>query len=322
MKTRISKLAAFLLLFAGALQSAHAKQLVVDAAGTGDFTSIQAAIESIPFPNLEEVTIEIKNGVYAEKLRIDNDNIRLVGEDRNKTVVEFTQLKNDWQANKDYTGPAIVNISGDDITLENITFRNVTPKVGPTAYVLYGTGTRTVVRNCNLLGNGANTVSLMNYKRGMYFLEDCRIEGTVDCMRAMGWCFIERCEIYQKEAISSLWHAVIGNPSQKMVVKDCRFDGVEHYFLGRHHWDAQIFIVNCQFTDQLADLAIYRKTFPENPAKEKPHVFGDRHYYLGNQQEGTNYSWMKDNVADYNPQLKVANFNAHFTFDGKWDPAE
>lgn len=297
-------------------------EILVDASGQGQFTTIGAAIESLPQPNFKRVVIRVKAGTYQEKIRINRDFVTLKGEGKTKTILQFNQLKKDWVKNKDYEGPAVVNIDANDIILADMTIKNSYPEIGPTAYVLYGTGTRTIINNCELIGNGANSVSLMNYTDGMYYLKNCRIEGTVDCMRAMGWCQLEACEVFQKEAISSLWHAGINNPNQKMVITNTQFDGVEHFFLGRHHYDAQFFLVNCQFDEKLADLPIYRKCYPKAPEKERPYVYGDRHYYLNCQQQGTDYPWLADNMNEFDAKLKAADFTPNFTFDGQWTPEQ
>lgn len=294
--------------------------IVVDAAGGGDFTTINDAINSLPEQNFERIYILVKAGIYTEKVVINRDFISLIGEDKTTTQIQFDQLKKDWVVNKDAEGAAVINIYADDVIIDNLTLQNLMPKIGPTAYVVYGTGTRTIINNCNILNNGANTVCLMDYKTGMYYLKDCKIEGAVDFMKAMGWCHIENCSFFQKEAIASIWHAGINNPNQKMVVKNSYFDGVDNFFIGRHHFDAEFFIVDCEFSDKLADKPLYRKLYPKTPEKERPYIFGDRHYYSGSKQNKTNYAWLKDNLKEYDSAVLPEAINPEFTFDGQWNP--
>lgn len=294
--------------------------IIVNNQGEGNFKTITEAIESLPEPNFKRIVILVKNGSYNEKIKINRDFVTIIGENKEQTSIQYEQLKKEWLPNKDYEGIAVVNIESDNVIIENITLRNLSPKIGPTALAINGTGTRTTINNCNIFNNGANTVSLMNYKDGMYYLKNCYIEGTVDFMRAMGWCLIEDCHFFQKEAISSLWHACINNPNQKMVVTNCSFDGVEHYFIGRHHYDAQFFLINCNFNSKLADLPIYRKKYTSNPNKEKPDIYGNRYYYYNCTQNGTNYSWLKNNLEEYKPPISANDINSTFTFDGQWNP--
>ncbi len=294
--------------------------VVVAKDGTGDYTTLGDALAAIPSTNFQRYIIFIKKGVYTEKIRIENDYVTILGESRDSTVIEFDQLKRDWVKNKDHVGPAGVNIHADDVKIENLTIKNRMPEIGPNAYVIYGTGTRTILKNCNIMGNGANSVSLMDDKSGMYYINQCYIEGTVDFMRAMGWCYINQCSFFQKEAISSLWHASITNPEQRMVVKNSHFDGVEHFFLGRHHYDAEFILLNCQFTDKLADKPIYRKTYASAPEKDRPYIFGDRHYYFNCKKDGEPYAWMKDNLTDHPAKIYAKDITPQWIFGGQWNP--
>ncbi len=300
----------------------HAKNydIIVDKTGGGSFTSISDALNSLPEINFERTIIYVKSGIYSEKILINRDFVSIIGEDKESTKIEFEQLKKDWIKDKDPIGAAVVNISGDDVTIENITVRNTMPKVGPTAYSVYSTGTRTILYNCNFPNNGANTISLMNHRDGMYYIKDCLIEGTVDFLKVMGWCYVEDCSFFQKEAIASIWHAAINDNTQKMVIKSCYFDGVENFFIGRHHYDAEFFILNCKFSERLANKPLYRKTYPEAPQKEQAYIFGDRYYYHNNKQEGTNYAWLDDNLAKYKNGIDKDYFTTSVTFNNKWNP--
>ena len=52
--------------------------------GTGDFTSVNDAVKSIPNGN---ETIFIKNGIYKERVEITANNVTLIGENANDTVI-------------------------------------------------------------------------------------------------------------------------------------------------------------------------------------------------------------------------------------------
>ena len=55
------------MVFAGDLPK---PDLVVAADGSGDFKTVQAAVQSIPETNSERFVILIKNGIYREKVRV------------------------------------------------------------------------------------------------------------------------------------------------------------------------------------------------------------------------------------------------------------
>ncbi|MFV0366390.1 MAG: pectinesterase family protein [Mangrovibacterium sp.] len=322
----MKKLILLTIICLGTWQLAFAqKKIVVAQDGSGDFTTVQAAINSLPQINLIEAQILVKDGVYAEKVLIDRDNVQLIGESKEGTQIAYTQLKNEWVKSPDAIGAAVLNITSDDVAIQNVTIQNTSEKIGKTAYAVYATGTRIIFDNCNLIGNGANTVCLMDYKNGLYYLRACEMSGAVDMFRAMGWCYAEHCSFYQHEAISSIWHAGITDADQKMVVKDSYFDGVQHFFLGRSHYDSQFFIVDCEFSKRLADKHFYRKTYENNPEKAKyyPNTYGDRYYLSGNKQNGTDYAWLKaDNLKDYSKKLKASQVNTSFVFGSKWNPEQ
>ena len=69
--------------------------IIVAQDGSGQFTKIQDAIDSVPEHNQRNVIILIRNGVYHEKLFITKSFISLVGEDRDSTRIIYAQLRRD-----------------------------------------------------------------------------------------------------------------------------------------------------------------------------------------------------------------------------------
>jgi pectinesterase len=85
--------------------------IVVAADGTGDFKTIQAAVQSVPITNRERTIVLIKNGTYHEKIRVDASFVTLRGQDRSGTRIEFPQLKDDFTAHPDGLGWAVINLN-------------------------------------------------------------------------------------------------------------------------------------------------------------------------------------------------------------------
>ncbi|MDA3879984.1 MAG: pectinesterase family protein [Prolixibacteraceae bacterium] len=288
---------------------------IVAADNSGNYTTIGEALSNIPSNYSQRYTIFIKNGIYNEKIKIQNDYVTLIGESREKTIISFEQLKKDWQKSPDYEGPAIVSIHADDVILQNLTLKNTQPLLGKNSYVIYATGTRTILDNCTVNNKGSNSVSLFNTKNGMYYINNCKFEGAVDFVRVCGYGYIENSTFFQHEAIGSLWHAAFNSDDEKLVVKNCYFDGVEHFFLGRHHYDACYYFIDCQFSERMADKPVYRKTY-KNPENDRPYFYGDRHYFYNCQMENNSYSWFSDNIEHTNP----ARLTVNATFNYKWNP--
>src|SRR4029077_17914267 len=70
--------------------SADATRVVVSADGSGDFNTVQGAVDFIPDNNSRRVTIFIRNGTYEEIVYFRNkSNVTLLGEDQEKVVVTY-----------------------------------------------------------------------------------------------------------------------------------------------------------------------------------------------------------------------------------------
>jgi pectinesterase len=308
-----------LIYFIPSLQGADSHYLVVAQDGTGDYKTINAAVAALPMFNYERTIIFIKNGVYNEKFRIDQDYITLRGESREKTIIRYSQLRTDWIANKDSIGAAVVNLNGDDIVIENMTIENSQPEIGPHAFAIYGTGTRTIIVNCNVLSKGGDTVSLWDYKTGMYYHANCYFEGAVDFVCPRGWCFIRDSKFFEVKQTATIWHAGGFDSSQKFVLKNCSFDGVKGFELGRHHYEAQFYLLDCKFSDSMKDKPIYR-VVNADPKANRPFNWGERYYYYQPQKAGTQFTWLQDNFNPVKNKIQVSEITPAWTFNGKWDP--
>lgn len=169
---------------------------VVAQDGSGDFTTIQEAIDAVrdytPIPR----TIFIKSGVYHEKLLIPSwkTDITLIGEDVDNTIIDYD----------DYSGKGDVNtftsytarIAGDDISVHNITFRNSAGPVGQ-ALALFVEGDRVMFDNCRFLGN-QDTIFAAGEESRQYF-KDVYIEGTTDFIFGPATAYFENCHIHSKK---------------------------------------------------------------------------------------------------------------------------
>lgn len=294
--------------------------LIVSKDGTGDFTTINEALNSLPMYNYERYVIFVKNGLYEEKILIDRDYITLLGESKDSTILQFSILRSDWLAMPDYIGAAVVNITADDVIIQNMTIRNTQPQIGPHAFAIYGTGTRTMLIDCNITSNGGDTVSLWNYKHGMYYHAGCYFEGGVDFVCPRGWCYIRDSRFYENSKTAALWHAAVTSPDQKMVLRNCIFDGVQGYNLGRHHYEAQFYLLDCTFSETMADKPIYWYHYPTEPEKNRPYFYGNRYFYNNCHRTGGDYAWHKDNPDEWPQGITPSTLTAKRTFDGKWDP--
>ena len=311
-----------LLAGAGALcgEKAH---LVVAPDGSGSHRTIQEALNSIPKNNSKNVIILIRNGTYHEKLFIERSYVTLVGENRDSTRIVYAELRENWARdhNNNDWGSAVVNIDSlaSDVTLANLTIHNNygslynTPKH---QFAVRGWGTRVIVLNCNIIADGNDTISLWDRVNGMYYHANCTFEGWVDYVCPRGWCYITDSKFFGHNLSASIWHDGSTNREQKFVIRYSSFDGVPGFPLGRHHRDAQIYLLDNIFSRSMADRPIY---LPDSP-NSRPWIWGARHYFFNCHREGGDYDWFRDNLSEAEGSPKPEEIDAKWTFAGKWDP--
>ena len=292
--------------------------VIVARDGSGDFTTVQEAIDSIPSDNNTLKIILIKNGVYNEKIRIDTDFIALVGEDRDSTRIEYFEPFV-WDSTYAYPGQAVINIHANDITLANLTAENTQPETGIHAFTVYGTNnTRTIIINCNMLSNGGDTVSLWNGSTGMYYHNTCFFKGAVDFLCPRGWCYVDNIDFYCTRNTTPLWHDGSANRDQKFVVKNSTLDGATNFQLGRNHHDGAFYLINLEFSERMRDADF---ELPESA--DGPYQWGRRYYYDDCHRPAGDYDWYKDNMITADGSPMPEEVTAKWTFSTSqqpWDP--
>jgi len=286
------------------------------------FSTISEAIASLPMYSYHRVVIYVKNGVYNEKIRIDRDYVTIMGESKANTRIEYNQLRSLWDKSPDAIGPAVVNIFADDVILKNLTIENTQPEIGPHAFAIYGTGTRTILKNCTLLSKGGDTVSLWNYKTGMYYHDSCYFQGAVDFVCPRGWCYISNSTFYELKNTAALWHAAPTNEKQKFVLENCNFQGADSFYLARHHYDAQFYMLYCTFPEIMRNKAIEHVVYAEQPEKDRPYLYGGRYYFYNCTRTGENFPWFANNLDKWPVSVKPDTISPDWTFDKMWNPID
>lgn len=190
-----------LLLLAVSGSKAGTFHFVVAQDGTGDFLTVQEAINAVPdFRKGGPTRILIKRGVYKEKLVVANtkDGIHLIGEDGVVlTYDDYAQKPNIFGENKGTCGSSSVYIYGPNFVAENITFENSSGPVGQAVACFIGSD-RVVFRRCRFLGFQDTLYTFAKSMRS--YFEDCYIEGTVDFIFGSSTSVFNRCELYAKRS--------------------------------------------------------------------------------------------------------------------------
>lgn len=221
----------------------YPKTLTVAQDGSGDYKTIQEAVNAVRDLSQEQVTIKIKQGIYHEKLVIPSwkKKISLVGESNSTTVITNHDYSGkDYPGGKDAFGRSkystytsyTVLIQGDDVVLENLTIENTSGRVGQ-AVALHIEGDRAIIKNCRLLGNQDTLYTATETSRQYY--TNCFIEGTTDFIFGEATCVFESCTI--KSLTNSYITAAATTPQQKFgyVFFNCKLiaDTATKCYLGR-----------------------------------------------------------------------------------------
>ncbi len=211
---------------------------IVATDGTGDFRTVQEAINSVPDFRKNETIIFIKNGIYKEKLILGGSktNVTFIGEDRDRTILtydDFASKKNHFGEEMGTTGSTSFYVFGDGFRAENITFENSSGPVGQAVAVRID-GDQVVFINCRF--SGFQDTLYPHGENSRQYYRDCTIAGTVDFIFGWSTAVFDRCTIVCKD------HGFVTAPSTNegtaygFVFLNCKITGdapEASFYLGR-----------------------------------------------------------------------------------------
>ena len=223
--------------------NASAYDKVVAKDGTGDYTTVQAAIDAAPTGRTANYTIYIKNGKYKEVVTVPSNKpfIQLIGESVTNVIITFDN----------YSGKAIPGggtygtstsatffVNASDFSAIDITFENTTGDA-PQALAINVNGDRAAFKNCRFLG-GQDTVLANGDNKRQYFL-NCYIDGVVDFIFGSALAVFDSCIIYPKQRIAGGDSYITAANTQQAspygyVFRNCKIisnGGTSRYVLGR-----------------------------------------------------------------------------------------
>ncbi|MFK7949727.1 MAG: pectinesterase family protein [Saprospiraceae bacterium] len=230
----------------------YATKITVAKDGTGDFTSIQAALNATKsFPD-KHITIFIKNGTYTEKVRVYawNTNLSIIGESQKNTIITFDDYFQKVDKGRNSTfHTSTFSVEADDVILKNLTIINSAGKDNHQAVALTVSGNRCTIENCTIKGN-QDTLYLTGENSKQYF-KNCYIDGTTDFIFGNATVLFKSCIIHSKS--NSYITAASTTASQKhgFVFKNCELTAdknVDKVYLGRP-WRkfAKTVFINCKY---------------------------------------------------------------------------
>lgn len=162
--------------------------------GSGDHTTVQAAVDAAPEGRVKPWLIFVKNGQYKEHVDIPKNKpfLHFTGQDRDKTVILDDKLCGGDNALHVSVGATVV-VNSNDCMFENITLENSyghEKQDGPQALALNTTGDRTIFNNVAMLSYQDTwiTPSASAYRA---YVKNSLIEGAVDFIYNSGDIYFE-----------------------------------------------------------------------------------------------------------------------------------
>ena len=178
------------------------KKLVVAQDGSGQYKTVQSALDAIPSNSKEKYILHIKKGVYKEVITVDatKNFITFIGEDAKNTILTFNNHAGTKLPNGDTLNTwtcASTFIYGNDFHAENITFQNNAGFTAGQAVALRIEGNRASFKNCKM--TGFQDVLFLSGSGVKHYFEDCYIEGTTDFIFGAATAVFKNCHIHSKK---------------------------------------------------------------------------------------------------------------------------
>lgn len=300
------------------------RRVVVDPNGRGDYSNIQAAIDSIPPDNRERQVIFIRNGTYSEQLRINNSFVTLRGEDRKKTRIVASVNTSACQVapgeSKEEHCSVVIG-DGTDLVFENLTIENLYKEDHRkgAALSLVNNSSRILLHDVDVIGSGGDTLTLSARRNrigdgGEYYLNDVYVSGTYHIIVPRGAAYAVNCSFWCMGGTKNcLFAEGITRETDKLVIRNSVIDGPMPFGLGSYFRDAAWYFIGDTFSDKLlADGFIHRE-----PAADYTVKWGEGRIYFAD-SKAPPYSWLKNNLAS-SPAKSASVITAEWVFPA-WNP--
>lgn len=175
-------------------------RLVVAQNGSGDFRSIQQAVNALPDTG---GSIAVEPGVYREVVTIRKPHVHLYGTSADPAKTEIV-FNNTGPKDGGTFNSATVFVEADNVTLDHLTIANDAGSGKGQAVALAVTADRAIFRHVRLLGAQDTLFAASKYCYGDYgpciparqYFSDCYIAGNTDFIFGDAEAVFDHCELH------------------------------------------------------------------------------------------------------------------------------
>ena len=180
---------------------------VVAQDGSGNYKTVQEAIDAAPTGRISPWLIFVKNGTYEELVTIPENKpfIHLIGQDKEKTVVCYwinnggtNDIGWEYSTNnpnsKTYGKQGVVQVNSTDFYTENISYIDsygVERQAGPMGLAMSSRNDRQAFNNCQFRSYQDTWYTDVRNSSARQYVNNCLIEGAVDFYYGAGDNFVE-----------------------------------------------------------------------------------------------------------------------------------
>lgn len=297
---------------------AQSSKLIVAADGSGNYRTVQSAVDAVPDGNTKPVTIYVKKGTYKEVVTVNEKKtfIRLVGEGKDNTILTYNNHTGTVLPNGDTVNTptsASFFVYANDFYAENIRFQNDAGFTAGQAVALRLHGDRASFSNCAM--TGFQDVLFLSGSSVRHFFDNCYIEGTTDFIFGAATAVFRNCHIHSKKNSHVTAASTPAAVPYGFVFFDCKLTAdtnVNKVSLGRPWRPASsVTYINCRMDQHI---------IPEgwnnwkNPANEATARYAEYHSSGPGASPATRVPWSKQLSDEEVKQYTLKNIF------GDWDP--
>ncbi|KAK9079954.1 hypothetical protein SSX86_001629 [Deinandra increscens subsp. villosa] len=218
------------------------RNITVDINGYGDYTTVQAAVDSVSTNNRKNILIHISAGVYVEKVVVPacKPYITFQGDGKETTAIEWHDRASDrgpdGQQLRTYQTASVI-VYATYFSARNISFKNTAPAPMPgmhgwQAAAFRISGDKAYFSGCGFYG----AQDTLCDDAGRHYFKECYIEGSIDFIFGNGRSMYKNCELH---SIAKRFGSIAAHdrrtPDDKsgFAFVGCRVTGTGPLYVGR-----------------------------------------------------------------------------------------